>query len=162
MVMTPADLASAFERNTRIIQAQADGVDHAASLSQSGYNVNCFNWTLGHILVHRDTVLQTLGHDAVMPEGSRERYGHGSEAITADGDDVIAFDRLLDLAADTQTAITKALGDLTEDDMAAEYQAGDRTTTVGRRVAFLYFHDTFHTGQTELLRQMSGKSDAII
>jgi hypothetical protein len=29
-------------------------------------------------------------------------------------------------------------------------------------VFFLYFHETYHVGQTELLRQLAGKNDQVI
>jgi hypothetical protein len=29
-------------------------------------------------------------------------------------------------------------------------------------IAFMYFHETYHTGQTELLRQLAGTDDKVI
>jgi hypothetical protein len=46
--------------------------------------------------------------------------------------------------------------------LAREYASGDRKTTVGQRAFFLYFHETYHVGQTELFRQLAGKDDKII
>jgi hypothetical protein len=37
-----------------------------------------------------------------------------------------------------------------------------RTTTVGQRVLGLYFHETYHVGQLELLRQLAGTGDKVI
>ena len=34
--------------------------------------------------------------------------------------------------------------------------------SLGARLHFQYFHDTYHTGQTELLRQVTGVGDKII
>jgi uncharacterized damage-inducible protein DinB len=46
--------------------------------------------------------------------------------------------------------------------MAREITVRERKTTVGQRVFFLYFHESYHVGQTELLRQLAGKNDKII
>jgi hypothetical protein len=35
-------------------------------------------------------------------------------------------------------------------------------TTRGARLFFYYFHETYHVGQTELLRQLAGRDDKII
>jgi uncharacterized damage-inducible protein DinB len=34
--------------------------------------------------------------------------------------------------------------------------------TVGEQLAFLHFHEAYHTGQTEMLRQLAGKNDKVI
>lgn len=34
--------------------------------------------------------------------------------------------------------------------------------SVAEWLMFFYFHDTFHTGQTEILRQATGKNDKVI
>jgi hypothetical protein len=34
--------------------------------------------------------------------------------------------------------------------------------TLGNRLFFIYYHETYHVGQTELLRQLAGKNDKII
>jgi hypothetical protein len=37
-----------------------------------------------------------------------------------------------------------------------------RTATRADQIMFRYFHDTYHTGQTDVIRQLSGKSDKVI
>ncbi len=49
-MITPSGLVKAYERNTRIIEMQADGLSHANSLIQTEYNINCLNWTIGHVV----------------------------------------------------------------------------------------------------------------
>jgi hypothetical protein len=41
-----------------------------------------------------------------------------------------------------------------------EFQGSERA--VGQALAGLHWHETYHTGQLELLRQLAGKNDAII
>jgi hypothetical protein len=46
--------------------------------------------------------------------------------------------------------------------LAEEIEVEGRTASRDARILFAYFHDTYHTGQTDILRQLSGKSDHII
>jgi hypothetical protein len=69
---------------------------------------------------------------------------------------------MLTLFKQGQGNITAGLARMTPDTLAKEIQIGERKTTVARRLFGLYFHDTYHTGQTDLLRQVAGKNDKII
>ena len=51
---------------------------------------------------------------------------------------------------------------LTEDDLNREVLLGNRASPLRNRIFFLYFHDTYHVGQTELLRQLAGVGDKVI
>ena len=75
---------------------------------------------------------------------------------------MLPLEELLRLLAASQEPLAAALGRATPDDLAREWQVGQRTTTVGAWVFFLYFHETYHVGQTELLRQLAGADDKII
>jgi hypothetical protein len=66
------------------------------------------------------------------------------------------------MARESQGRLAETIGFMTLEDFAEERTFGERSSTVGSRVFFNYFHDTYHTGQTELLRQVAGKDDAII
>jgi hypothetical protein len=54
------DLSNAFARNASIIKMQAEGLTNEDSLRQLPFHGNCLNWVLGHIVVSRDSVLETL------------------------------------------------------------------------------------------------------
>lgn len=62
----------------------------------------------------------------------------------------------------SQERIAAALSKMDAAALAREYGSGDRKTTVGQRAFFLYFHETYHVGQTELFRQLAGKDDKLI
>ena len=161
-MLTAAKLAKDYKRNANVIAWQADGLSHADSLLQTPYRINCLNWVLGHIANGRDGVLGMVGADQVAEPGELDRYQRESEPILEDGPGVVPLQRLLEIIAATQEGLEAALGSLTDEDLAVETTVGERTTTLGDRVHFAYFHDTYHTGQTELLRQVAGKDDHII
>lgn len=156
-------LRRAFLRNQRVIHAQADGLTHEQSLTQSEYNVNCFNWVLGHIVDSRSRLLAAFGSEQVMPEEQGIRYRRESDPVTDDGPDVVRFEDLLRMLDRTQELLDEMLANADDAWLAEETPVTeDRTSPRISQIHFTYFHDTYHTGQTDLLRQMSGYSDKII
>ena len=140
---------------------QAAGLSHADSLIQTEYNINCLNWTIGHIVGYRDASLELLGAAPVMGAGA-DRYARESDPIRADGPGVLPLEELLTLARRSQERLAEVIGAASPEVFAEERTIGDRTATVGSRLFFNYFHDTYHTGQTELLRQVAGADDSVI
>ncbi|MCJ7725900.1 MAG: DinB family protein [Acidimicrobiia bacterium] len=156
-------LARQFERNTWIIAAQTDGLTHEQSLQQTPYRVNCLNWTLGHLLEGRGVVLDLLGAPRVVASDETARYRRESDPILEDGPDVLPLDRLVAALTESGAAISAALAAIEESVLAEESEGKDgERTSLGQRVHFQYFHDTYHTGQTELLRQVAGIGDKVI
>ena len=160
-MIKPADLVKALERNRRILEMQAADVTHEESLIQTDFNINCLNWTLGHIVNYRDDLLETLGGERVAP-GRLDRYQRESDPVTADGPGVLDVSELVALVGETQDRLAAAIGGLTEGELTVEHTDGERSYTRAKQILFAYFHDTYHTGQTELLRQVAGKNDAVI
>ena len=160
--MDGALLSKAFERNLRIVKAQTDGVSHEESLTQTAYNINCLNWVVGHVVQSRDVTLEVLGIDGVLTPDQFDRYERESDPVTEDGPHVVRLEDLVAAMETQQERLAAALEPLTAEDLEAPHPRGDSETTLLRRIHFQYFHDSYHTGQTDLLRQVSGKSDKII
>ena len=161
-MITPKQLADGFGLNTRIIQLQTEGLTHSDSLIQAPYNINTLNWVLGHLAVNRGRVLVLLDENTLLTDTERARYETESEPIGADGVGVVAMERLLEIINLGAERISERLPGQTLEQLAREIQVDGRGTTVGARLFGLYFHDTYHTGQTDLLRHVSGKNDKII
>ena len=155
-------LAREFQRNTAILKMQCDDLTHADSLLQTPYQINCLNWTLGHILHYRDRAVRMAGGTRLFDEAELERYRRESEPITEDGPGVVHLDRLLANIEVSQLAIDKVIGNLNDEVFGSEIEIDGKTVQLSRRLFFSYFHDTYHTGQTELLRQVTGKADKVI
>jgi len=156
------DMVERFARNWEIIQLQTKGLSHAQCLLQPPFRGNCMNWVLGHIVDTRNSLLLALGEKPILTEEESARYRHGSEPVLADGKDVIPLERLLSLLQHSQERVNVALPRLTPDDLARKVKDHRGETTFGNRIFFLYYHETYHTGQTELLRQLAGTDDKII
>ncbi len=64
----------------------------------------------------------------------------------------------------SNTRLIDALKTLTSTDLDAlgkEVIKGETDWTIGWTLNFLIWHETYHTGQTDILRQASGKNDKI-
>ena len=161
-MLTPADLSRAYRRNTNIVVSQAEGLSHEDSLLQTPWRVNCFNWTVGHLVAGRNSALAVLGAERVGDADLLKRYETESEPIAGDGPGVLQFAELLGMVAVATDRLEAALAPVTEEWLAEEIAVGSRTQTRAYRLHFLYFHDTYHTGQTEILRQVTGVGDKVI
>ena len=162
MIIDGQGLARAFERNRWLVRAQAKGLGHEDSLVQTEFNINCFNWVVGHLVASRGDLLVLLGGEPVVGPEAIERYRRESDPITEDGPDVLAFDRLLGALDETQHRLADRLSAISAAGFAKEIEGDGSTETLGRRAHFWYFHDTYHSGQTELLRQVTGVGDRVI
>ncbi len=160
-MITTQQLSEAFGRNVSLLKMQADGLSHADSLRQPPFRGNCLNWVLGHLAGNRDLILQALAAEPVMG-AAVSRYERESEPITGDGPGVLPLEELLAILDRSQEALAAALARTTEEDLAKEIQRGQRTMPSSERIFFLYFHETYHVGQTELLRQLAGRDDKVI
>jgi uncharacterized damage-inducible protein DinB len=152
-------LGREFKLNVGVIRSQVAGLSHEDSLLQLPFRGNCLNWVLGHIVHSRQAILHLLAVEPLWDQAQYARYGRESEPIAVD-EDVLPLSQILaDLAASQE----KILARLAEMD-AADFEnvpSGDERT-VGEQVAFLSWHETYHTGQTEYLRQLAGTDDKII
>ena len=161
-MVTTTDLIQGLERNLGIIRAQTKGLSHADSLLQLPFRGNCLNWVLGHIVANRNTLLRFLGEEAILSEAQAERYGYGSEPVCGDADDILTLEQLLALLEQSQSALTARLQKITAEELAREEQSFLGVTTLGQLIFFLFWHESYHAGQPEYLRQLAGKDDKVI
>ena len=161
-MISTQELLEAFARNLNIIQAQTEGLSHEQCLLQPPFRGNCMNWVLGHMAETRNSLLKTLGEKPILTEKECARYGHGSEPVCADREGVIKLGRLLAMLQHSQERIAVALPRLTAEVLAKKVKDHRGEVPLGNRLFFLYFHETYHTGQTELLRQLAGTDDKVI
>jgi uncharacterized damage-inducible protein DinB len=161
-VITTTDLIGGLERNLGIIKAQTKGLSHADCLLQLPFRGNCLNWVLGHIADNRNTMLRLLGEEAILGEAHTKRYGYNSEPVCGDEGDILTLEQLLALLKQSQSALTAGLNKITAEELAREVQSFLGTTTLGQLIFFLYWHESYHTGQPEFLRQLAGTDDKVI
>jgi hypothetical protein len=159
-MISSSDLVYYFALNLRVLDRQLDGLTHEDSLLQLPFRGNCMNWVLGHILNNRSYFMRTLlDIEPVVASDVTARYESDSDPVTPDSDDILQLERLVELLNESQEKISERLEAMTDADFAATDENGN---TLGKRLLFFYFHETYHTGQTELLRQLTGVDDKVI
>ncbi len=144
-----------FSQKTMTINLE--GISHQESLAQPPGGGNCINWMVGHVLLHREMMLEMLGQPPVWADAARERYARGSAPITGDGPDVVPLDRLRELLERSGEALPAAFRAAGEAKLAEPAGNG----TVAEKVGFLQFHEGYHAGQIGLTRRIIGKEGAI-
>jgi uncharacterized damage-inducible protein DinB len=157
---TTKKLIPLFERTYWIVEQQTKGLSHADSLLQLPFRANTMNWVLGHVLHGRNKILQQLGQPLVLDDAITSRYERESEPMT-DEAEAVPLETLLAAIADSQERIVAALNEVSEADLAVIYNE-KRQTTLGDWIEFQHWHETYHVGQLEILRQLAGADDKII
>lgn len=154
-------LVRSFALTRNVIKLQTDGLTHEDSLRQLPFRGNCLNWVVGHILVGRLNVLKLLGTSPSWGDGYRARYEQGSEPI-ADSQRALPLDQLLADLDQSQEQIKALLDNIEPEELGKMLRSDDKEEPLASAIAFLHWHETYHTGQLEILRQLAGTDDAII
>ena len=157
------NLAAAYRRNLEIIKMQTEGLTQQDSLIQLPFRANCLNWVVGHLLANRCNILNLLGAEDLRPGVNLDHYERESDPIQGPEEGVLV---LAELLIHLETAQSRLEAALKKEDQASLQRLApyrDRSEqTVAFWLFFLYFHDSYHVGQTELLRQATGVDDKII
>lgn len=161
-MISATDFCGTLERNLGIIKKQTQGLSHPDTVLQLPFRGNCLNWVLGHILENRNTMLRFLGEEPILSETHARRYGYGSEPVCGDAGDILTLDQLLAALDQSQATLAARLRALTAAELDGEVKSFLGTTPLAQLLYFLVWHETYHTGQTEFLRQLAGKDDKVI
>ncbi len=157
------DLLDSYEHNLDVLKRQTAGLSQEDSLLQLPFRANCLNWVVGHILTNRVNVLKLLGVEDVLPDVDLSLYYKESEPILGPGKGVLVLSELLGHLETTQKLLEAALVEETPESLQrkASY-SGRPERTLAAWLLFLFYHDCYHLGQTELLRQAAGTEDKIV
>ncbi len=162
-MITPAYVAKSYQRNVEIIKQQTKGLSNQQSLLQLPFRANCMNWLVGHVLANRYNVLKLLGNERTAEAERVKRYRTESQPIDGPGEGVLSLDELLAALDQAQAQISARLAEITPSELAPQVDFfGGGSRSVGEWLVFFYFHDSYHTGQTEIMRQAAGTDDKII
>ena len=150
-------LAEYYGLTYRVIHRQLVGLTHEDSLLQPPFRGNCLNWVFGHIVSGRETVLTLLGEDLPWTEELSPRYNRNTEPISS-AEQALPLEQLLGDLEESQTRILAGLQRISPEKL--EMVIDDET--VNEKITFSHWHETYHVGQLELLRQLAGKDDKVI
>ena len=157
----PREVRDVFAANLWVIKRQIEGLSHKDSLIQPPFRGNCLNWVLGHILVGRSNALAYLGQQPLWGAAEKKLYATGSEPITSE-EAALSLEKLVVLLDQSQERLAAALVDLDPETWGKSVQQSGQERPLSDALAGLAWHETYHAGQTELLRQLAGKADKVI
>ena len=157
------NLVDFYARNIEIIKMQTENLTHKESLIQLPFRSNCLNWVVGHVLANRCNILGLLGAEDLRPEVNLDHYERESDPVLGEAEGVLLLEKLIHHLEESQLRLTAALEKETKESLQRLAPYRDRPEReVAFWIFFLYFHDSYHVGQTEILRQAAGKDDNII
>ncbi len=162
-MLTPKEnLLNTLKRCNRVIHAEIKDITHFESLIQPPYKGNCLNWVLGHIVNGRDDCLHMMHLPLNLSDAERVVYVRESQPLT-DPQKAIKLNALVEKLDLSFEQLTAAITALSEEGMAADaYFVGPDPQPLFNLLVFLQWHETYHIGQLDLLRQVAGKNDSII
>lgn len=162
-MLTPQQMADAYGRNVQIVRLQTKGLSHEDSLLQLPFRSNCLNWVVGHLVTNRNSVMRLVEAEPALDPERLAPYRRESEPITADSPGVIPLEELVTALHESQERLADILDGITSQKLNREVAFfGNTSQAVSEWLFFFYFHDCYHTGQTEILRQATGVDDKVI
>lgn len=150
-----------LEMNSAIIRMQTRGISQEQSLIQPPYGGNCLNWVIGHILTSRQTIFNFLKIEPILSPEELAIYDRGSEVLI-DPAQAADLSKLLKNVKVSEDLIRKGLDSLPKGALDEVTPFGRSSGPLGGHILFLIWHETYHVGQLELLRQLAGKREKLI
>ena len=147
-------LANSFRFTYMLVNRMTRGLTHEDSVVQPPFQGNALNWVLGHIVASRNETLSYLGAKPVWGDEELTHYQTGSEPITS-SEQGLTLEQLRAAFDEAHERIINRLAEIHEEELGVivETRFGERP--VGEHVASLHWHETYHTGQLELLRELA-------
>jgi len=153
------ELSRLLQINAHVVGQQLDGLSDSDLLLQPQARGNCANWILGHLVVGRNNLITMLGAESLWTEEESKCYAFGSEPITGPDSPHLPMARLLADYKRSGAIITEKFAVLTDEDWDA---AISEDSTLYKSVSFSVWHEAYHVGQLEYLRQLTGINDKVI
>ncbi len=159
-----ASLSMILQRNFGIIQRQIKDITHEQSLIQPPFRGNCMNWVLGHLVMSRQRILIMTNQPTLWTQEQCNRYERGSEPIV-DSADALPFEKIAADLVTSQERIGTWLENAKPQDLDVEiipHNIPADAAPIWDWMEFLLWHEAYHLGNLELLRQLTGKNDKVI
>lgn len=161
--MNSKTLSKLFTLNHRVLTTNIQGISAAESFRAPRPAGNSLNWVVGHLTSSRHGLLAMLGEPEFWPGDGPKRYARGSDPIEGE-EGAESWDRLVSLFDGSQALLIARVGRMDEAALAAPPPPGGTqfgSENVAELLATFSFHESYHVGQTGVLRRLLGKPGAI-
>lgn len=147
-------LIETIQFHNRVIGMRTEGLNHADTMCQLPFPGNCMNWNLGHLMVYRDGLIDTINGTEHADPAEFTLYGAGSEPLTEDSK-AIRFERIMERLNSGGEELITALENLDGARLDVMHNP-DRNMTLGGHLNFyIAFHEAYHLGQLEPLKELA-------
>lgn len=153
-MFTATYIVNAYARNLGLIQQMTGGFTHADSLVQPPAPGNCANWIVGHIAAYRNRILTILEEEPALDPQLAQRYARESAPVLGDEAGLARFETLIEAVVEAQPRIAMGLELLTTHHAERIVTYPPMTLTVAEWMISLLRHESYHTGQLELLQEV--------
>lgn len=146
-----------------VVRRNLDGLTQADSLIQPRPAGNCLNWVIGHLLLVHNRAVSLVGEQPVTAFDALKRYERGSAPITNPAE-AMDLSELLTAWDEAAVRLDAGIARVTVAALAAPAPFSPTSNpdeTVGSLLTTILFHQSYHAGQTGILRRLVGKEGAI-
>ena len=146
-----------------VVRKNVEGVTQEESLIQPRPAGNCLNWVVGHLVCIYNQALPHLGQQPVTEAGDLKRYDRGAPLLE-DPADALDIGKLMTGLDEATQRIDAGLAGLPAEALeqpVSNSPSGNPNETVRSFLTTIFFHQSYHAGQTGVLRRIAGKEGAI-
>lgn len=163
--MSKSTLMAGYSASQMLTMTNLDGISHEESLVLPGSGGNSLNWTAGHILASRTSVLKLLGGERFLSLEESAPYARGSERLKP-GDSGQSMERLLEGLEKTGKDVLKKLRKITDSELGQDIEIPGfpikfDEPTLDAHLTMLLYHEGYHAGQLGMGRCVIGKEPRI-
>lgn len=153
------NISGMFRANTDIISKAIADVRPDDWFRTPGDDSNHLMWLLGHLVVHRGMVLETLG--GKWDSSWAPLFARGTQRV--DDAQYPTVDEMRAAWAGISEQLTAALREPSLDVLTRPVPEGSLSfdKKLSGKVAFLAFHDAYHAGQVSFLRKWLGYGQTV-
>jgi len=161
-MITKDDFTKMLSHELDILSSQTEGLTHEEGLLQPQPGGNCLNWVIGHLVGNLVITLSVLGGDPPSGLPDLEHYGYESKPVLCDEAGVLDLHVLINAYALLTKTISERLAQMSEADFDEEIEFWQGQSRLGYIAFFYFFHNTYHIGQLEQLRNLAGRTEKVI
>lgn len=154
-----SNIEGMFRFNTDIVNKAVVDVSAEHWFQKPGEDSNHLMWVMGHLIVHRGRVLQTLGID--WDSGWTSLFARGAERV--EDASYPGIEEVLNAWKQVSDNLSSALSEPASEILGKPAPKGPPSFDgkVSGTVAFFAFHDTYHVGQVSYLRKWLGYGQTV-
>ncbi len=156
------DYSKLLNWELEIMKNQTAGLSQEESLIQPQPGGNCMNWVMGHLALNLTIILEILGAEIPEKLPNLDRYKMDTEPIQEEDEGVLDLQELIEAYILLHTKVIDRLDQMSEDDFEDHISFWEAKHRRGFMAFFYFFHNTYHLGQLEFLRNLAGKTEKVI